>query len=108
MCNGTDDWHNPEPVVVQGLAQVQAIAAGGEHVCALRTNGQLWCWGANDFGQIGAGTFAAGKSLVPVQVASGIARFALGYSHTCVQLTSGKVDRKSTRLNSSHVAISYA
>ena len=89
MGNGTDDWHNPEPVVVQGLAQVQAIAAGGEHVCALRTNGQLWCWGANDFGQIGAGTFAAGKSLVPVQVASGIARFALGYSHTCVQLTSG-------------------
>src|SRR5690625_5927668 len=39
----------------------------------------------------GARTLAAGKALVPVQVASGIARFALGYSHTGVQLTSGKV-----------------
>ncbi|MBU6401468.1 MAG: hypothetical protein KGS61_14220 [Verrucomicrobia bacterium] len=34
-----------------------AIAAGGEHALALKTDGSLWGWGRNDLGQIGDGTF---------------------------------------------------
>jgi alpha-tubulin suppressor-like RCC1 family protein len=29
------------------------IDAGEQHACALDTGGQLWCWGSNEFGQLG-------------------------------------------------------
>jgi alpha-tubulin suppressor-like RCC1 family protein len=34
------------------------IAAGDEHVCALLEDRSLWCWGANDRGQLGVGDTA--------------------------------------------------
>src|SRR6185295_1942918 len=33
-----------------------AIAAGGDHTLALDASGQLWSWGANNYGQLGDGT----------------------------------------------------
>jgi alpha-tubulin suppressor-like RCC1 family protein len=35
----------------------QAISAGVAHTVALRTDGTLWAWGANQLGQLGIGTF---------------------------------------------------
>lgn len=31
------------------------VQAGGDHTCALREDGTLWRWGANEFGQLGDG-----------------------------------------------------
>ncbi|MEZ4296722.1 MAG: hypothetical protein R3B70_17275 [Polyangiaceae bacterium] len=42
------------------------VAVGNAHVCAVLSNGTLWCWGANDRGQLGAGDGA--ESASPVQV----------------------------------------
>jgi alpha-tubulin suppressor-like RCC1 family protein len=36
------------PVAVQTTARWRAIAAGGEHSCALALDGLAWCWGRND------------------------------------------------------------
>ncbi|HET7487841.1 MAG TPA: kelch repeat-containing protein [Acidimicrobiales bacterium] len=48
---------NPVPVRVQGLAAVQAIAAGARHALAVDANGAVWAWGSDDQGQLGnAGT----------------------------------------------------
>ena len=35
------------------------ISAGFSHTCAVRTDGALYCWGANDRGQLGIGTITA-------------------------------------------------
>ena len=35
------------------LAGMPEVAAGGEHGCGIRGNGTLWCWGRNNYGQIG-------------------------------------------------------
>lgn len=43
---------------VSGLNNVVAIAsaASATHTCALRDDGSVWCWGQNQFGQIGDGS----------------------------------------------------
>ena len=33
-----------------------SVSAGGLHTVAIRTDGSLWAWGSNDFGQLGYGT----------------------------------------------------
>lgn len=48
------------------LPGVSTIAAGFSHTVALRSDGSLWTWGANSFGQLGDGTTASTK--VPQQV----------------------------------------
>lgn len=51
-------------VVIGGT--ISQIATGGAHSCAL-SNGNVFCWGANDTGQLGNGTIA-GAVHTPVQV----------------------------------------
>ena len=35
---------------------VSAVSAGDEHTIAIKTDGSMWAWGKNDYGQIGDGT----------------------------------------------------
>ena len=60
-----------EPVEVVGLEPVVALGQGEpamlqRHRCALVDDGTVWCWGRNEDGQLGDGTFV--DSLTPVQV----------------------------------------
>jgi len=34
-------------------APARHIAAGGNHTCAVLTNGDTYCWGENTYGQLG-------------------------------------------------------
>jgi alpha-tubulin suppressor-like RCC1 family protein len=43
------------PIPVPGLANVVAVAAGGEHGLALLANGTVMAWGHNNFGELGDG-----------------------------------------------------
>ena len=40
-------------VAVQRLSSVAAISSGDDAACALKTDGTVWCWGSNSFGQLG-------------------------------------------------------
>jgi alpha-tubulin suppressor-like RCC1 family protein len=57
---------SPTPVRVGGLDGVEAIAAGASHALALKEDGTVWAWGANDLGQLGNGTKALGTNTLGI------------------------------------------
>lgn len=81
------------PVSVKGLSTgVLAVAAGTEHTCALTAAGAVQCWGHNDHGQLGDGTYT--DSAAPVQVTgltSGVSAVSAGWYNTCVIVSGGGV-----------------
>ena len=88
---------------VPGLGAVEAIAAGGEHTCAL-TGGRVRCWGRRAEGELGDGRLdlPATCGLAPSLFActheprevTGIRdarEIAAGQFHTCVRRATGEV-----------------
>ncbi|MCL2680531.1 MAG: hypothetical protein FWF11_03560, partial [Coriobacteriia bacterium] len=79
MLSPADDAFAPNetPTVVSGgisslsssgiRPEPTTFAAGQYHSLAIKTDGTLWAWGANQFGITGLGT-ATGRTLVPRQV----------------------------------------
>jgi Regulator of chromosome condensation (RCC1) repeat len=75
---------------------VVQIAAGGDDSCALFDDGSVYCWGANDVGQLGPSavgesyspvrvTFDTGDSMAPPMPAPGT--LTLGTAHACVVIS---------------------
>ena len=81
------------PVDVGGLTPgVSAVAAGGNHTCALTVDGGVKCWGSNGSGQGGDGTNS--NRYTPVSVSglgSGVIAIATGFTHSCALTSSGGV-----------------
>lgn len=57
-----------------------AVTAGGFHSLASKSDGSLWTWGNNEFGQLGDGTTVS--SPLPKQVATGFAAVSAGLKYT--------------------------
>ncbi|HKY57248.1 MAG TPA: hypothetical protein VJL80_04350 [Aeromicrobium sp.] len=71
-----------------GAAGVWAtVSTGFAHTCAITTSKSLYCWGWNDFGQIGVGV--AGDQLRPKRIGTaGVwAKVTTGGAHTCAVST---------------------
>ncbi len=88
--DGSSSGTKTEPVQVGTARTWRSVSAGGNHTCATRIDNTLWCWGANNFGQIGAGNFP-GNQLTPIQVGSTLSWRAVstGDLHTCAIRTDG-------------------
>jgi alpha-tubulin suppressor-like RCC1 family protein len=43
------------PMLVPNLEDVTQLAAGSYSLCALTTSGEVYCWGQNNYGQVGNG-----------------------------------------------------
>ena len=84
--------HRPAPV--EGLPpSITAIAAGGYHTCALGADRSVWCWGADDAGQLGDGGSALETAhSMPARV-EGVSASAIaaGMSATCALDAEGSV-----------------
>jgi alpha-tubulin suppressor-like RCC1 family protein len=52
----TSDQPTPVPGTVKGLSQVVGLSCGDLHTCAVVSGGKVYCWGSNNFGQLGCGS----------------------------------------------------
>lgn len=77
-----------------------ALGAGFEHTCALDMDGEVWCWGAGELGQLGNG--ASVDQSRPVRVSltrlveegmpePTVVGLAVGGNHTCALTSDGVV-----------------
>lgn len=88
LCGSSEDLNcdarAPEPC--EG-----ALAAGGQHTCALRASGRVYCWGQNQDGELGDGTTS--ESMTPVRVRSieDVVQVSAGALHSCAVRRSGTV-----------------
>ena len=81
---------SPVTVDLPGAVAVAALAVGWYHTCALTADGSAWCWGRNEFGQLGDGT--TGLRPIPTKVSfdGQFVSIAAGSAHTCAVTVSGE------------------
>ncbi|MCM8806244.1 MAG: FG-GAP-like repeat-containing protein [Candidatus Omnitrophica bacterium] len=97
--NTTDSFY---PLKINGLSDIKGISAGGSgifgiHAMAVKSDGSVWCWGANNKGQLGDGTNT--DRYLPVQVKgengtgflSNIRKIAAGGTHSLALDKDGNV-----------------
>ncbi len=90
-----DVW-TPTVITTAGMAlgtlasgtQVKSLALGRAHSCALMNIGAVYCWGANDKGQLGNSTVSSSNTLTAqiTGITTGASVIASYYDHTCANV----------------------
>jgi alpha-tubulin suppressor-like RCC1 family protein len=82
--------YTPGDVDLPSGTNVASISGGYLHACALTTDGDVWCWGSNDFGQLGTGA-GTGDQHTPIELTAleDVAAISAGWYHTCALLDTG-------------------
>lgn len=86
--------HRDAPPVferVAGLPPCASLSLGGGNACVVDRGGGLWCWGWNDDGQVGDGTFDLRDAPVRVEGLGPVRRVVVGFLSTCALLANGEV-----------------
>lgn len=71
------------PPQVAGTTCARDVTSGDEHVCALRSDGTVWCWGRNESGQLGDNTVLDQALPVQAHLAPAATSVVGGAGHTC-------------------------
>ena len=89
--DGTTAIHRTIPTLVTGGLSFLEISAGGNHSCGRTQNGAVYCWGRNDEGELGDGTYA--YRAVPTLVTGGLSFLEISASgnHSCARTQNGAV-----------------
>jgi len=84
---------NPVPLSVITTLAFVALEAGAWHTCGLTPAGAVYCWGSNQFGQLGhsenAGVVAPNPAPVQVATSALFTRLAAGEHHNCALTAAG-------------------
>src|SRR5262245_44966447 len=84
---------DPAGPVEFGSSDWVQVSAGTHHACGIRTTGRLYCWGSDNFGQLGNGAPTALQP-TPIQVAGGATNWtqvSAGGLHTCARRSTGRL-----------------
>ena len=87
------DRSTPVQVYLQtpgDFTNIAAIAAGANHMLALKSDGTVWAWGDNVRGQIGNGTTSNLTKPTQVQALSGVVAIAAGGLHSLALKSDGR------------------
>lgn len=82
------------PSQVSNLSAVVAIANGccdDEFSLALKSDGTVWAWGGNGFGELGVGTNASSSTPIQVNGLSNVIAIAAGWDHSVAVKSDGTV-----------------
>ena len=83
----------PEQVTGIGTQSVSGIAAGGEFSMVLGSDGTVWDWGVNTWGQLGDGnTYDRTAPVEARGTGSGITQISAGDNHALALLSNGTVE----------------
>ncbi|HET6762965.1 MAG TPA: hypothetical protein VFH27_04810, partial [Longimicrobiaceae bacterium] len=90
----TADQGVPSPVEMPAGVTFTSISAGGAHTCAVGSNGNGYCWGADTNTQLGNGTTQTGDRAAPslVEMPAGVtfSSISAGSTHVCAVGSDGK------------------
>jgi alpha-tubulin suppressor-like RCC1 family protein len=79
------------PVLVATNTPATSVSAGQNFACALFAGGTVKCWGNNDYGQLGNGTFISSASQVQVLGVTGATQISTGINSACAIVAHGAV-----------------
>ena len=65
------------------------ISAGGDHSLVIKSDGSLWAWGSNEFGQLGDGTTV--DKYVPVKIMDDVMSVSAGGVHSTAIKSDGSL-----------------
>jgi alpha-tubulin suppressor-like RCC1 family protein len=74
---------------VRIMDDVAAVSTGYNHTMVIRTDGSLWAWGYNNWGQLGDGTME--NQSTPVRIMEDVAAVSVGTRHTVAVKTDGSL-----------------
>ena len=80
-------YHQPKKV--EGLENVSHIECGSEHMVALKTDGTVWAWGHNKFGQLGLGDTEPRSRPTQLPELKGVTRIRAGGALSAARLADG-------------------
>jgi len=93
-CTKTLDPQTPlaSSPAIAGLDDVVDVTHGDAFACVVAHRGEVWCWGSNEWGQIGAGS-RADRIEAPTRVVgiTGARRVFAGSQHACAIVADGRV-----------------
>lgn len=65
------------------------VSAAGRYTCSIKTDGSLYCFGSNGFGQLGIDDSSVDKVNTPEKVGDDFAFVSTGTTHACAVKTDG-------------------
>jgi hypothetical protein len=77
---GTQDF-----AAIPGLPPMVELDGSDDHVCGRSEADEVWCWGSNEYGQLGDGTTTSHAQPMPVKVGQwpGLRQISVGFAKSC-------------------------
>jgi alpha-tubulin suppressor-like RCC1 family protein len=78
--NGESSSGKKQSTPIKIMDDVAQVAAGSSHTLAIKTDGSLWAWGSNSYGELGDGTTS--PKTTPTKILDNISQVSAGSNHS--------------------------